>query len=216
VLQRTVEGVELFGAITLNPAVGGINPSAVEVSARLGARVVWMPTLYARSERRQDGIAILDDGGALLPAVRDVLALVRQYNLVLGTGHLLEPELRAVVSEARRMGIERIVITHASKIAGTSLDLALQRELADQGAVIEHSFGHTFPQFGNVPLAAMLEAIRAVGPERCLVSTDLGRADCPSPWEGMRQAIAALGEAGVTEREVCVLVQDNPRRLLQT
>jgi hypothetical protein len=215
IIRRSVEGIALYGAVTLNPAVGGINPNAVEVSARLGARVVWMPTLHARSERQQDGIAILDEGGALLPAVRDVLALVKQYDLVLGTGHLLEPELGVLVREARRMGIERIVVTHASKIAGTSLLVALQRELADQGAVIEHSFGHTYPQFGNGPLMAMLEAFRTVGVKRCLLSTDLGRADAPPPWDGLRAGIVALLDAGMSEREAESLVKDNPRRLLE-
>jgi hypothetical protein len=214
IVRRAVEGIALYGSVTLNPAVGGINPSAVDASARLGARVVWMPTLHAVAERGQDGVLILGANGQLLPAVRDVLAIVRQYDLVLGTGHLLEPELRVLVPEARRMGVERIVATHASKIADVSLDVGLQRALADQGAVIEHSFGHTLPQFGNLRLEVMLEAFRAVGAARCILSTDLGRADAPPPWDGLRSGIAALLDAGMDEGEVRLLVNDTPRRLL--
>ena len=41
------------GAIALNRAVGGINPLAVEIAAREGARTVWMPTVDAVNEAQE-------------------------------------------------------------------------------------------------------------------------------------------------------------------
>src|ERR1700759_2215940 len=38
------------GSIVLNHAVGGLNPTAVEVAARQGARFGWLPTVSARGE----------------------------------------------------------------------------------------------------------------------------------------------------------------------
>src|SRR3954465_173925 len=38
------------GTIVLNHAVGGLNATAVEVAARQGARIVWLPTVSALGE----------------------------------------------------------------------------------------------------------------------------------------------------------------------
>ena len=45
-----VTGVEVVGTLTLNQAVGGMNPLAVEIAAREGARIVWMPTVDSPAE----------------------------------------------------------------------------------------------------------------------------------------------------------------------
>src|SRR5919201_289306 len=37
--------IDAGGAITLNASVGGLNPIAVEIAARGGARWVWLPTV---------------------------------------------------------------------------------------------------------------------------------------------------------------------------
>src|SRR5262245_45427272 len=44
------DGVRALGTITLNHAVGGLNATAVEVAARQGARIVWLPTVSSENE----------------------------------------------------------------------------------------------------------------------------------------------------------------------
>lgn len=39
----------MFGSVTLNRVIGGINPAAVESGLKLGAKVVWLPTQSARN-----------------------------------------------------------------------------------------------------------------------------------------------------------------------
>ena len=46
--REAVPGVRALGTITLNHAVGGLNATAVEVAARQGARIVWLPDCRAR------------------------------------------------------------------------------------------------------------------------------------------------------------------------
>ena len=43
VLDQMYPGLQVLGSITLNKSIGGINPTAVQVSADLGAKIVWMP-----------------------------------------------------------------------------------------------------------------------------------------------------------------------------
>ena len=51
VVAAAVPGVTVLGTITLNRSVGGLNPLAVEVAARQGARIVWFPTVSAVNEQ---------------------------------------------------------------------------------------------------------------------------------------------------------------------
>src|SRR5258706_711206 len=50
VVTKAVPGIRVFGAITLNHAVGGLNPVAVEIAGRSGCKIVWMPTVDAENE----------------------------------------------------------------------------------------------------------------------------------------------------------------------
>ena len=216
--RKAVEGIEIIGSLTLNDGVGGINPRAVEVSAKLEARVVWMPTLSSLGERRgkgfHDGISILDEKGKMKPEVREVLALIKEFNLVLSTGHLSIEETHGLLVEATQMGLTKVVVTHPLKVAGTSLDLHVQKELAERGAFIEHCFVATMPLYGRLNPNHIVEAIRFVGAERCLLSTDFGQLPNPPPWEGMRMMLVTLSQCGLSEKELQILIKENPCRLL--
>src|SRR5262249_52786913 len=111
-VNRVVAEVHVAGAITLNHSVGGLNPSALEVAARLGAGVAWMPRVDAPNGwpgRRADSpapawgafherlmarpgypepISLLDADGRLTGAVEQCLEVVAAYDMVLATGHV--------------------------------------------------------------------------------------------------------------------------------
>src|SRR5437764_13765330 len=57
VVTKAVPGSRVYGAITLNHSVGGLNPVAVELAGRTGCKIVWMPTVDAQNEttRRLEG-----------------------------------------------------------------------------------------------------------------------------------------------------------------
>src|SRR2546423_479381 len=63
VVAKAVPGSKIFGAITLNHSVGGLNPVAVEIAGRTGCKIVWMPTVDAENETA----GRLDGGSAKLP-----------------------------------------------------------------------------------------------------------------------------------------------------
>src|SRR5207245_10448064 len=70
-VRKEAPGIEIFGGIDLNRSVGGVNPAAIErmVLVKGGyGRVVWLPTFDA-------GLVPVSKDGALLPEVREVIAL---------------------------------------------------------------------------------------------------------------------------------------------
>jgi hypothetical protein len=235
VVSAVCPGVTVLGAIALNRAVGGLNALAVEIAAREGARVVWLPTVDAVSEvgahepkrgvtppiwlrlqqeLRAGGAAepvqVLDADGRVLPATWAVLASVAAHGLVLATGHLGREETFGVVDAALEEGVAEIVVTHADYPA-QALSSDDQAALAGRGALIERCF--TTPHTGKVSWERWLESTRLVGAERCVLSTDLGQVANPPVEDGLALLADRLLDAGFTEDEVRTMAVTNTRRL---
>ena len=158
VVRAAVPGVRALGAIALNAGVGGLNPQAVEIAARGGARIVWLPTVDAENEASEDGPkpakqpvwrAIQDEfaqAGVASPPVQltesglaKVLDVVARHDLVLATGHLGRAEIHTAVAAALAAGVTRVLVTHPDyPTQGVPVDE--QRELAEQGAMLERCF----------------------------------------------------------------------------
>ena len=139
---------------------------------------------------------------------------MKEFDLALCTGHLAPEEIVPLLAEARKKGIRKFVVTHPLKLNGTSIDLDTLKRLADQGAFIEHCFLSTTLNSGNMDPARIVAAIRHVGAEHCLLSTDFGKPEDPPPWEGMREMIITMSRYGLTREELTLLIKENPSRLL--
>ncbi len=216
-VSQVIPNIAVFGSISLDLEVGGLNIHALESSAKLGAKVVWMPTFTSANDMikrglTEEGITILDGEGKLLPVVEEILDIIKSYQMVLATGHLSVSESFTLVDEAVRKGVPKIVFTHPlSQTVGASLEE--QRQMAEKGAIIEHCWIATMPQRRLDPMT-IVEAIKAVGTEHCILSTDLGQAWNPAPTEGMRMMIATMLRCGLTEKEIELMVKVNPAKLL--
>ena len=218
-VSEVVPGITLIGGIALDVQVGGLNPTAVESTARMGGRVVWMPTHSARADRQyrglSGGISILGDDKRLVPEVYAILELVKSHDMVLATGHLSTEESMTLVSEARDLGIQRMVVTHATTMSfWTGMTLEDMKTLASMGAYIEHCLHVMMPLTYRLAPRELVETITAIGTEHCIVSSEFGQDYHPMPAEGMRMGIATLLQAGLEEVEVGMLVKDNPSRLM--
>ncbi len=220
VLNKVMAGITVIGSISLDDPTGGLNVHSLEVSAKLGAKVVWMPTLSSANDmikkgRVGEGISLLDEKGNLRKVVMELLQIIKRYDMVLATGHVSAAESFALVAAARREGITRIVITHPLvKTVGAYLNIEEQRQMAEMGALIEHTCSLIMPIKHRLEPARVAEAIRAIGAERCIISSDLGQARNPAPVEGMRMMIAAMLDAGLSVQELEQVIKINPSNLL--
>ena len=217
--SQAVPGITLIGGVALDLEVGGLNPLAVESTAKVGGRVVWMPTYSAQADRQakglDGGIYLLDDQGKLLPEVFSVLEVIKSHDMVLATGHISTEESMALVAEARNMGINRVVVTHGTTMSfWTGMTVEDMKTLASMGAYIEHCLHVMMPLTYRLAPREFVETVSAIGFENCIVSTDLGQYSRPMPPEGLRMGIAILLQAGLEEVEVGMMVKDNPSRLL--
>ncbi|MCH8195347.1 MAG: hypothetical protein IIB12_04670 [Chloroflexi bacterium] len=208
-----------LGAVCLDHDVGGMNPDAVKTSGRLGARFVWLPTFSSTSDmalfgRPEMGIPCLDQEGELTVKTVEVLEEIKRYDMVLATGHISNEETIAVVRKAREMGITRIIITHPiTAHRGGMPTMEMMKEYVALGAYLEHALIGLMPQTQVITPEELAEAIREIGAEHCILSTDFGQIWNPPPAQGMKMFVAMMLGMGFSDDEVEVMVKTNPAKL---
>ena len=239
-VRKLRPGCNAVGTITLNSSVGGINPMAVEMAARAGARLVWFPTVDSEHEQKHLS-AIVDKPDAKLPfwakiqlemraegvrapllnvlqngKVTDdayaVLDVIAKYDMILATAHISHEETFALVKAARERKVERIVITHVD-FPTTFYSIEEQRELVALGAYMEHCY--TTPATGKVSWEEAIGQIRAIGPSRVVLATDLGQPTAVYPDEGLETYGRKLLEQGFSTEDLRAMLATNPAALVE-
>lgn len=212
---------QMFGSITLNRQIGGVNLKAVDVATQLGAKVIWLPTQSACNHYLKhnkpvpaDAVEIVRDG-KVVPEMNDLFALVKERGVVLGTAHLSPAEIFVVVEAARKAGVEKLVVTHPEWwLVGLTLEEQI-RLVKDYDVILERCYRQ--PMGGGVyksNLESNLECIRAIGYKNVMISTDSGQVENVH-WEiGIADYIQFMLDNGVTEDELYYMTHIQQRKLL--
>jgi hypothetical protein len=223
--NKVVPGIEVFGGVTLNLSVGGMNPHAVDHMARItGGRgqFVWMGSLDTEAQIRHGGrrrpfVSMFGSsgfrGGALLPEVCEVLEVIARHSLILETGHWAADQVLMLIDEARKRGVKRIVVTHAM-IAPIHMKQSHMKQAAEAGAWIEFVYNGLTGPFKEFEFADYAEAIRAVGAEHCVLSSDLGQPVNPSHPDGLAAFFEGLEQEGISSAEIDRMSKKNPALIL--
>ncbi len=224
-----VPGIEVFGGIVLNNAVGGINPEAVEWMHRIeGGRgkVVWFPTFQSDNHQKtfakSSGIKLMKDG-KLKPKVIEVLKIIARENLVLHTGHATPAVTLALLKKAKELGVKNMAVTHAmATVPGLSLDQ--MKQAAGLGAKLELVYLNVLmgpnahlgwmKHWKHISPKAMAAAIKAVGAEHFILSTDMGQRGNPIHPDGYMKLVGGLKKAGVSQSDIYLMMRTNPAGLL--
>jgi hypothetical protein len=214
------QGIEVFGSVTLDTPVGGVNPMAVRYMADVEGtwgRIVWMPTHDSEHEvdyyKETRAKAIASRNGKLIPEVFEVLDLIKERNLTLATGHLEPWEVLAVMAEAKKRGITKIIVTHP--LLGpqfTELTLPQMQEAVKLGGAIEITAG-ALRNDGAAKTRA-IEVIKALGTQNVFVGSDSGLVGTPNHPDAMAMAIKSLRAAGFSEQDLNRMFKETPARLI--
>ena len=230
-VMKVVPGIEVFGGVVLNRAVGGINPDAVEWMHRIyGSRgkVVWLPTFESDkhvktfSSKDAKGLTVAPNG-VVSPEMEAILKIIARENLVLATGHVHPEEVIAVVKKGKELGVKNMLITHGlTNVPG--LTMAQAKEVAELGAQIEICYLQ-FLAGPNAPLPFLThwtqisakhvaQAAKELGAKSVLVSSDLGQSANMTHPDGIEAAFAAIKKEGVADADIELMLKKNPARLL--
>jgi hypothetical protein len=226
--------VQVFGGIALNPQVGGLNPYAVDLALNLGGKVVWFPTISspAHLHHEEEGaggfpsstitlrhaypLSILDSGGAVKPEVFDILEQIRDHDVILTGGHLPAREIDVLITEAQKIGVQRIVVNHPNFIVGASLELV--GEWARKGVYIEHAVAMYDTYFGTrknpFEFSILERYIAEVGAGRTILVSDTGQQGNARPVDVIKVAIKSLLDHGHDKKSIRSMVGGNAGQLL--
>ena len=217
---KQVPGVEVFGGVDLNLTVGGMNPAAVEyMAATTGARgkLVWMATFDAENQVRfskenRPSVSV-SKNGELLPATKAVITAIAKHGLVLATGHNSADEGLMLIREAKRQGVQHIVVTHAMNDP-IRMSIPQMQEAAKLGALVEFVGGNIGDANGAARMDRFADAIKKIGPEFCILSSDLGQKGNPLPTDGFAAFLGAMKARGLTDQDIDRMARRNPAQLL--
>jgi hypothetical protein len=222
----------IFSSIVLNNVVGGINPYAVEHTAAMGGKIVWMPTLAAENHLRWEktanwvhpastqkmrpaqGVPVLNGDRTVRDDVKEVLDIIARNNMVLASGHLHISETWIVFEEASRRGVARMVLTHPEDIVDASMnDVA---GIAKMGAFVEHSLCMFIEgsKFKTCESGDLKKHIDAGGVDQTILCSDLGQTGTVSPLEGFRRGIRLCIDLGYDDAQIRKMVSTNALRML--
>jgi len=229
--DRMVEGTRVFGGLVLNWSAGGLNPLAVEVALRLGAKQIWMPTVDASAhaaaygqtggfnhqksglKMSRPGITILDGDGRLKPETKAIVELVKEAGAIFGTGHLNRDEIFILADFALASGLKKLLITHP-EFKPPALSIEDQKLLATQGAILELCGGNLYPIPGIGRIDDYRRIINEAGAKSIILTSDAGQPRKSWPAEVLRIFGQCLLEKGVTQEEINMITKLNPAHLL--
>jgi hypothetical protein len=232
-LVTAITGFPLFGAILLNDSVGGLNPMAVELAIEMGTVWIGLPTLSARAQRQRLGrtptqhqralafgpgnLTLVDDDGALLDPVHEILRLAAACDLAVNVGYASFPECLAVLRVARAIGMAKLVITNPLTTMQLTLG-ELDELLASADVVVEQTCYslHASGSYGGgdraIETAAAL--IGHVGYRRVVLSSDGGMREAPRPAELLAWGCEQLLGAGFAEAQLRSMTRTLPSELV--
>jgi hypothetical protein len=223
---------KIFSGVVLNNVVGGINPYAVEHTAAMGGKIVWMPTLAAENHLRWEKTAswshpastqkmrpaspvpVLDANKRVRDDGKEGLDAIAKNDMVLASGHLHVSETWLVFEEAQRRGVKRLVFTHPEDIVGASMNDV--QGIAAMGAFVEHSLCMFLEgsKFKTCSPGDLGRHINAAGVDQTILCSDLGQVGVFSPLEGFRRGVSLCMDLGYSDADIHKMVATNAARVL--
>ena len=214
-------GFTMYGGVVMNKVIGGVNPEAVEKGLKLGAKEIWLPTQSAKRHLEKmgqnplDGIELVRDG-KVIPELKDVFNLIRDYDVALGTAHVSPLEAFVIVEAARDAGVKKIIITHPEWwVCDYSIDDQI-RLVKDYDVILERCYAQNMGKGKpyHLNLKENAELIKEVGYEHVMVDTDGGQTENPD-WETeMYEYMHYLLEYGIPIEHIYHMTKTIPYWLL--
>lgn len=220
--RAAAAGAGVYGGVVLNSPAGGANPDAVEVAARMGGRMVWMPTVSSATHKAAAAspelgvhrgfelrlVEVFRDG-QLRQEWFDVLDVVAAHDLVLASGHLSADETVRLFRIARSRGVSRLLVNHP-KMAFLGWHDEAAGELRRLGAHLELGI---LPDLLSHPAQASAGLTDRYPHELLVFGADLGHARQPAPAQAVPAWLHGLERRAGPDTARSILTT-NPRRLL--
>ena len=211
-----------YGGVVLGTYTGGINVELARAMVERGCKVIWLPVLTAAhhlmktrnmslEEAKKAGVYVLDNGKLISQAL-EIIDLAVKSDIALSFGHLSLEEMEALADEVHSRNFTKALIDHPFNPV-TGLSVSDMVKMAKKGININFTYFEISPYCG-VSAPQMVEAIRAVGIEKTILSSDTARVISPDSVECMRLLAEMLNVFDFDKKMITQVMSTNPARLL--
>lgn len=231
-MMQSVEGLTVYGGVTMDHHVGGVNPAAVDPCLKMGGKIVWMPTYHAEGHRRAFGciggfsyagqsnkvmpltpLKIIDEEEELLSETKEIVQLCGENNAILGTGHITPEEIYLLAKYCKAVHFDKLVVTHPLFLT-PNLSVEQIGELHELGVYFEFCSTEVCPIPGGGDIKNYARIIDRFGVDRMLLASDGGHNRMSWPTEGLRVFAQQIAYSGVREEDVGRMIRENYEELL--
>ena len=220
--EQEKEPIRIFGGITLNQSVGGLNPNAVERCLKYpGFKYIWLPMVDSYHHRKLiyddltgAGIHILDANGKCKPELKEIFRIAADNDIIVASGHYPYAETSVVFEEAKKLGVKHLEVVHPAHIHSKTT-IAQMKEYAKENVMLMLSGLGTlcFPLHETGPIYAA-QMIQEVGADHFVYGSDFGQIHNPRHVIGNRWMIQILLAYGITKEEITKIFKTNPSKHL--
>lgn len=231
--NRDFKDIRVFGGVTLNYPVGGLNPHAVDTAITLGGRVVWLPTIHALNHEKtmgrlggfhfqksdlaldvDRGITITDEKGKITESVKTILDLLDKKTVVLATGHISPEEIYLLKEYVNSQKLDiRILINHAL-FRTTRLSESQIKELSDDKTWFETVYLTVSPVSDQVPVKKVAKIIGNTLNSHWIIATDSGQINNIRSPDALSSYAGMLVSEGIDRKRVTEMLKTEPKSLL--
>jgi uncharacterized protein DUF6282 len=211
--------VEIYGGAGTDH---GMLPEYVRIALQYpNVKMIWFPTFTSygfwrgAGQPQHEGIRLVDDAnGKVLPNVVQIMEMCTEKKVGIGLGHTDFAELLPLATVAKEVGA-RCVLDHPL-LELNKLLLDEMKRLADLGVYVGTYCQPMIPSIYQ-PVADPMETVRVIeeiGPERCVIASDLGQVMHVNSIDGIRIFVRALLGFGVKPADIKTMITRNPSKLM--
>jgi len=213
--------LSVYGGVTLNRTVGGLNPHAVEASFSVGGRLVWLPTKDGGGHTKisnstvHNAISILNDKGHINAQASEVIALVAEHNGVLATGHIGQKEILVLHQYlAKNAPGLRLLINH-SLFLTPDLNSSNIESLISPNTYFECCYLTVSPLFSFKSSAQVVSIIKRHPQAQWIIASDAGQPKNLDPVDALCDFHRQLLTHGLSRRQLNQASVTTPENLFR-
>jgi hypothetical protein len=217
-VENNKKPLDVVGGVVLNYPSGGINPSAVEVCADLGGRLVWLPSInashYYRVMGKSGGIEVLNEKREVVVELLGIMEIVRDRNMILVLSHQSVYERFVIIKKAKEMGVKKILLSHPLGSVNRAEPEQI-KEMVELGAFAEVTYNTSFPNlYQKGDIQGTLKLFDLIGFNKIVGGTECSQLGTSSPAVGMELFLRTLLLLGISKENIRTMLDRTPNRLL--
>lgn len=235
VLNHQFSQFKVYGGLSLNHFVGGINMYAVEAAVQLGAKFIWLPSIHAKQHYEvyrcfgsfdikipsqvrvpKQGLSVLQEKSKELnPEIKELLHYLDGKGVIVGTAHLSPAEIFAIQKYQHSEKIRLNLLINHVLFPVPGATLRQLKELQSPSTWFEFAYLSVSPLVRARTTVEVAQVLKDFSEERSILVSATGQKENLKSPDALEQFAYELAEKGVKKERLKRMLKDSPKELLE-